>query len=65
MIDSLNERFIQIAKNTLEIESIAVEGLRKNLQNPEESHAFIHAVNILLNCKGRIVIAYRNITTHN
>ena len=57
MIDSLNERFIQIAKNTLEIESIAVEGLRKNLQNPEESHAFIHAVNILLNCKGRIVVS--------
>ena len=57
MIDKLNVRSVELAKNTLEIEGLAIEQLRKNLDQPESALSFSRSIEILLACKGRIVVS--------
>ena len=57
MIDKLNVRSVELAKNTLEIEGQAIEQLRKNLDQPDLALNFSKAIDILLACKGRIVVS--------
>ena len=57
MIDKLNDRSIELAKKTLEIEGLAIQKLRENLDNSGYAKSFSSAIQILLNCKGRIVVS--------
>ena len=57
MIDKLNVRSVELAKNTLEIEGLAIEQLRKNLDQPDSALSFSKAIETLLACKGRIVVS--------
>ena len=57
MIDKLNVRSVELAKNTLEIESLAIEQLRKNLDQTDSALSFSKAIHLLLACKGRIVVS--------
>lgn len=57
MIDKLNDRSIELAKKTLEIEGLAIQKLRENLNNSGYAKSFSSAIQILLNCKGRIVVS--------
>jgi arabinose-5-phosphate isomerase len=57
MIDKLNVRSVELAKNTLEIEGLAIEQLRKNLDKPDSALSFSRAISTLLACKGRIVVS--------
>lgn len=57
MIDKLNVRSVELAKNTLEIEGLAIEQLRKNLDQADSALSFSKAIDILLSCKGRIVVS--------
>lgn len=57
MIDKLNDRSIDLAKKTLEIEGEAIQKLRDNLDSPESAGQFAQAIQILLACQGRIVVS--------
>lgn len=57
MIDKLNDRSIELAKNTLEIEGLAIQKLRENLNKVGYATDFASAIQTLLNCKGRIVVS--------
>lgn len=57
MIDKLNNRSVELAKETLEIEGAAIQKLRLNLENKEVAQKFSLAINLLLACKGRIVVS--------
>jgi len=51
-----NQRAIALAQETLQIESDAILTLKKNLVN-KNAEQFAHAVELLLGCKGRIVVS--------
>jgi arabinose-5-phosphate isomerase len=57
MIDKLKDRSIDLAKKTLEIEGEAIQKLRNNLDSPESAGDFAQAIQILLDCQGRIVVS--------
>jgi D-arabinose 5-phosphate isomerase GutQ len=51
-----SQRAIDLARETLAIESDAILNLQKNL-NGSDANNFTHAIEILLDCKGRIVVS--------
>lgn len=51
-----SQRAIDLARETLAIESDAILNLQKNL-NGSDANNFTHAIEILLGCKGRIVVS--------
>jgi arabinose-5-phosphate isomerase len=57
MIDKVNEHFIQLAKDTLEIENHGIFQLLNRFSEPEFSLSFSKAIELLLSCKGRIVVS--------
>jgi len=57
MIDNLNDRLINLAKKTLEIEGAAIQKLRDNLDVQEHAKTFAQAIGVLLQCQGRIVVS--------
>lgn len=57
MIDKVKDRLIELAKKTLEIEGAAIQKLRNNLDSEESAHAFTQAIELFLQCKGRIVVS--------
>lgn len=57
MIDNLNDRLINLAKKTLEIEGAAIQKLRDNLDVQEHAKTFAQAIEVLLQCQGRIVVS--------
>lgn len=52
-----NERFIDLAKNTLETEYQGISLLKNRFDDPDQQTSFVRAVNFLLNCQGRIVVS--------
>jgi len=57
MIFEQSEHFTDLAKNTLEIESQGIQLLKDRFDNPDQRSAFLHAVDLLMHCKGRIVVS--------
>jgi len=57
MILERSEHFTALAKNTLEIESQGIQLLKDRFEDPEYCQAFLAAVDLLLHCKGRIVVS--------
>ena len=51
-----NQRAIELAQETLQIEGDAILNLKRNLIN-KNAEQFAHAVELLLGCKGRIVVS--------
>jgi len=51
-----NQRAIELAQETLQIEGDAILNLKKNLAN-KNAEQFAHAIELLLGCKGRIVVS--------
>ena len=56
MSKELSTRVIELAKDTLRIEGEAVLGLEKKLTG-QQAVSFSKAIDLLLNCKGRIVVS--------
>ena len=56
MTKELSNRVIELAKDTLRIEGEAVLGLGKKLTG-QQAASFSKAIDLLLNCKGRIVVS--------
>ena len=57
MIFEQSEHFTDLAKNTLEIESQGIQLLKERFNNPEQRTAFLTAVDLLMHCRGRIVVS--------
>lgn len=53
---TLTQRALELAKETLQIEADAILTLKKRLSEDPE-HRFAHAVHILLECQGRVVVS--------
>lgn len=49
-------RLLELADDTLRIESLALDALRTRLHNEDAGH-FAESVSLLLNCKGRVVVS--------
>lgn len=49
-------RALQLASDTLTIEADAIEALKHRLSN-DPNHSFTHAVELLLDCPGRVVVS--------
>jgi len=57
MIDKVNEHYIQIAKDTLDIENQGIHQLLEKFSDEAFQGLFTHAIHLLLACKGRIVVS--------
>jgi arabinose-5-phosphate isomerase len=57
MIDKVNEHYIQLAKDTLEIENQGVHQLLDKFSDAPFQQSFAKAINLLLECNGRIVVS--------
>jgi arabinose-5-phosphate isomerase len=57
MIDKVNEHYIQIAKDTLDIESQGIHQLLDKFSDEAFQGLFTHAIHLLLECQGRIVVS--------
>jgi len=57
MIDKVNERYIHLAKDTLEIEGKGMNLLLSRFDDPNFQKVFSEAIELLLHCKGRIVVS--------
>jgi arabinose-5-phosphate isomerase len=57
MIDKVDEQSIQLAKDTLEIESKGIHQLIERFDEDAFAHSFLKAIELLLNCNGRIVVS--------
>ncbi len=57
MIFEQSEHFTNLAKNTLEIESQGIQLLKNRFDNQEQRDAFLKAVDLLMHCRGRIVVS--------
>ena len=57
MIDKVNEHFIQLAKDTLEIENQGILQLKNRFSEPSFTLSFTKAIELLLSCQGRIVVS--------
>jgi arabinose-5-phosphate isomerase len=57
MIDKVNEHFIQIAKDTLDIESQGIHQLLGKFSDVAFQGLFTQAIHLLLKCQGRIVVS--------
>ena len=57
MILERSEYFTALAKNTLEMESQGIQLLKDRFEDPGYCQAFLAAVDLLLCCKGRIVVS--------
>jgi arabinose-5-phosphate isomerase len=57
MIEKDRARYIDLAKDTLKIESRGIHQLVERFDEPTFQHAFYDAVELLLNCQGRIVVS--------
>lgn len=51
-----SDRMLKLADETLQIESHALESLRKRFIEEDAEH-FVQSVSLLLNCKGRVVVS--------
>jgi len=51
------DRVLALARQTLEIETAALDGLRERLLEPEHSELFLTAVERILNCRGRVIVS--------
>lgn len=52
------QRALQLARDTLEIESNAILALQQRLFDPASAqHSFLDALQLLLNCNGRVVVS--------
>jgi arabinose-5-phosphate isomerase len=57
MIDKVNEHYIQLAQDTLEIESQGIHQLLDKFSDTTFQHSFNKAISLLLECHGRIVVS--------
>ena len=57
MIDKVNEHYIQLAKDTLEIESQGIHQLLDKFSDATFQQSFTKAISLLLECNGRIVVS--------
>jgi arabinose-5-phosphate isomerase len=57
MIDKVNEHYIHLAKDTLQIESKGIHQLMARFDNLSFQESFQQAIELLLNCQGRIVVS--------
>jgi arabinose-5-phosphate isomerase len=57
MIDKVNEHYIQIAKETLDIENQGIHQLLEKFSDEAFQGLFTYAIHLLLACKGRIVVS--------
>jgi arabinose-5-phosphate isomerase len=57
MIDKVNEHYIQLAKDTLEIENQGVHQLLDKFSDAPFQQSFAKAISLLLECNGRIVVS--------
>jgi arabinose-5-phosphate isomerase len=57
MIDKVNEHYIQIAKDTLDIESQGIHQLLDKFSDEAFQGLFTQAIHLLLECQGRIVVS--------
>lgn len=57
MIEKVNQHYIQLAKDTLEIENQGIYQLLNRFSGLEFNHSFSQAIELLLQCQGRIVVS--------
>ncbi len=57
MIDKVNEHYIQLAKDTLEIENQGIFQLLNKFSDNTFQQSFTKAISLLLACNGRIVVS--------
>jgi arabinose-5-phosphate isomerase len=57
MIDKVREKYIQLAKDTLDIENKGIHQLSEKFSEASFQDAFIQSIELLLHCKGRIVVS--------
>lgn len=53
----VNEHFIQLAKDTFQIESQGIEQLAQKFSSDQFQQSFTSAIELLLQCRGRIVVS--------
>jgi len=57
MIDKVREKYIQLAKDTLDIENKGIYQLYEKFSESSFQKSFTDAIELLLHCKGRIVVS--------
>jgi len=57
MIDKVREKYIQLAKDTLDIENKGIHQLYEKFSESSFQKSFTDAIELLLHCKGRIVVS--------
>ena len=57
MIVKQNKKFLDLAKNTLQIESTGIDQLRLRLDQEIHGQAFLSAIELILPCAGRVVVS--------
>ncbi|MEI7427752.1 MAG: KpsF/GutQ family sugar-phosphate isomerase [Betaproteobacteria bacterium] len=57
MIDKVNEHYIQLAKDTLDIETQGINQLFDKFADLQFQQSFTQAVELLLHCQGRLVVS--------
>ena len=57
MIVKQNKKFLDLAKNTLQIESTGIDQLRLRLDQEIHGQAFLSAIELILPCPGRVVVS--------
>jgi arabinose-5-phosphate isomerase len=57
MIDKVREKYIQLAKDTLDIENKGIHQLYEKFSESSFQKSFTNAIELLLHCKGRIVVS--------
>ena len=57
MIDKVREKYIQLAKDTLDIQNKGIHQLYEKFSGSSFQKSFTDAIELLLNCKGRIVVS--------
>ena len=57
MIDKVREKYIQLAKDTLDIENKGIHQLYEKFSENSFQKAFVDSIELLLQCKGRIVVS--------
>ena len=57
MIVKQNKKFLDLAKNALQIESTGIDQLRLRLDQEIHGQAFLSAIELILPCPGRVVVS--------
>ena len=57
MIDKVREKYIQLAKDTLDLENKGIHQLYEKFSESSFQKSFTDAIELLLHCKGRIVVS--------